>query len=78
MRNLARQVVNWVALYAVALHVVLLGLVPIAANGAIQIHENHPGGRVRALGGASSVSLIRYCPPHPTSLEDRNIAMQSS
>ena len=34
MRGLARQVMNWVAIYAVALHVILLGLVPIAANGA--------------------------------------------
>jgi hypothetical protein len=34
MRILARQVMSWVAIYAVALHVILLGLVPIAANGA--------------------------------------------
>jgi hypothetical protein len=34
MRSLARQVTSWVAIYAVALHVILLGLVPIAANGA--------------------------------------------
>jgi hypothetical protein len=34
MRNLARQVLSWVAIYAVALHVILLGLMPIAANGA--------------------------------------------
>jgi hypothetical protein len=34
MRGLARQVTSWVAIYAVALHVILLGLVPIAANGA--------------------------------------------
>jgi hypothetical protein len=33
MRGLARQVVTWVAIYAVALQVILLGLVPIAANG---------------------------------------------
>ncbi len=33
MRGLARQVMTWVAIYAVALHVILLGLVPIAANG---------------------------------------------
>ena len=33
MRGLARQVIGWVAIYAVALHVILLGLVPIAANG---------------------------------------------
>jgi len=33
MRGLARQVVSWAAIYAVALHVILLGLVPIAANG---------------------------------------------
>ena len=35
MRGLARQVMSWVAIYAVALHVILLGLVPIAANGDI-------------------------------------------
>ena len=34
MRGLARQVTSWVAIYAVALHVILLGLMPIAANGA--------------------------------------------
>jgi len=33
MRGLARQVTGWVAIYAVALHVILMGLVPIAANG---------------------------------------------
>jgi len=33
MRALARQVMSWVAIYAVALHVILLGLVPIAATG---------------------------------------------
>jgi len=35
MRGLARQVTSWVAIYTVALHVILLGLVPIAANGEI-------------------------------------------
>ncbi|MGA2567767.1 MAG: DUF2946 family protein [Pseudolabrys sp.] len=35
MRGLARQVAGWVAIYAVALHVILLGLVPTAANGEI-------------------------------------------
>ena len=35
MRGVARQVMSWVAVYAVALHVILLGLVPIAANGDI-------------------------------------------
>jgi hypothetical protein len=34
MRGLARQVMIWVAIYAVALHVIVLGLAPIAANGA--------------------------------------------
>jgi hypothetical protein len=34
MRGLARKVLSWVAIYAIALHVILLGLVPIAANGA--------------------------------------------
>jgi hypothetical protein len=34
MRGLARQVVSWVAIYLVALHVILMGLVPIAVNGA--------------------------------------------
>jgi hypothetical protein len=34
MCGLARQVVSSVAIYAVALHFILLGLVPIAANGA--------------------------------------------
>lgn len=34
MRFLARQATSWVAIYAVALHVILLGLAPIAANGA--------------------------------------------
>lgn len=34
MRGLARQVTSWVAIYAVAMHVILLGLIPIAANGA--------------------------------------------
>ncbi|MGH6724913.1 MAG: DUF2946 family protein [Pseudolabrys sp.] len=33
MRGLARLVTSWVAIYAVALHVILMGLVPIAANG---------------------------------------------
>jgi hypothetical protein len=33
MRGLARQVTSWVAIYAVALHVIVLGLAPIAANG---------------------------------------------
>ncbi len=35
MRGLAKQVMSWTAIYAVALHVILLGLVPIAANGEI-------------------------------------------
>jgi len=35
MRGLARQAMSWVAIYAVALHVILLGLVPIATNGEI-------------------------------------------
>jgi len=35
MRGLAKQVMSWVAIYAVALHVILLGLVPIAGNGEI-------------------------------------------
>ena len=34
MRGLATQVTSWVAIYVVALHVILLGLVPITANGA--------------------------------------------
>jgi len=33
MRRLAKQAMSWVAIYAVALHVMLMGLVPIAANG---------------------------------------------
>ena len=35
MRIGLRKTVSWVAIYAVALHVILLGLVPIAANGEI-------------------------------------------
>jgi len=35
MRGLAKQVMSWVAIYAVALHLILLGLVLIAANGEI-------------------------------------------
>ena len=34
MRMGIRRAVSWVAIYAVALHVILLGLAPIAANGA--------------------------------------------
>jgi hypothetical protein len=34
MRGLATQVTSWVAIYAVALHVIVLGLMPIAAYGA--------------------------------------------
>ena len=34
MRGLAKQVVGWLAIYSVALHVILLGLAPIAAIGA--------------------------------------------
>jgi hypothetical protein len=34
MRGLARRITSWMAIYAVALHVILLGLTPIAANGA--------------------------------------------
>jgi hypothetical protein len=33
MRSLARLITSWVAIYAVALHVILLGLAPIATNG---------------------------------------------
>src|ERR1700690_2078197 len=34
MRGLARQVTSWVVIYAVAVHVIVLGLAPIAASGA--------------------------------------------
>lgn len=34
MRMGIRRAVSWVAIYAVALHVIVLGLAPIAANGA--------------------------------------------
>jgi len=33
MRQIGKQVMGWVAIYAVALHVILMGLIPIAANG---------------------------------------------
>ena len=58
MRGLARQVVSWVAIYAVALHVILLGLVPIAANGAavdpfsVICHSASAGARRRDAGKA--------------------------
>ena len=50
MHGLARQVMSWVAIYAVALHVILLGLAPIAANGAsldpfsVICHSTAPAG----------------------------------
>jgi hypothetical protein len=37
MRIGFRRVVSWVAIYAVALHVILLGFAPIAANGSAAV-----------------------------------------
>jgi hypothetical protein len=33
MRSRAKRIVGWVAIYAVALHILMLGLVPFNANG---------------------------------------------
>lgn len=67
MLGRARQVISWVAIYAVALHVILLGLAPIAANGATVnpfsaiCHNAAPGDETPGQSGLAPGNACEHC-----------------
>ena len=78
MRNLARQMTTWAAIYAVALHVILLGLAPFAAAAdsadpvSVICHSVTPGDDGAGKAGLVPGHACEHCnlcgaaaPPEP-------------
>jgi hypothetical protein len=78
MRALVRQVMSWAAIYAVALHVILLGLMPVTVTGetvnpfSVICHSVTPGDQAPGKPDLAPGHACEHCnlcsaapPPEP-------------